>query len=306
MRAATNMRAPKLARVLLDTNIHRRTTRGLSKTTSITPESSSNKEDAVLSHCDPLHKETVSRAIERGERALERWSVETTEFMDPGAMASVVAGVRARFGDEVAIEQWGGFSAAERRRATMSRSETPASDEEVRANVKVLRVSGNFMFDAATHRDFLGAILGTGIKRERVGDIVVTGERGADVMVTPEMCEFLSTALTSVRTVKVEAREVDASELKVPEPKTEEMQTSESSTRLDAIGSAGFRMSRSKFMAHVDSGDVKVNWKEVSKGRHDLNAGDVISCRGKGRVEVLEINPARKEGRFFVRLLRFV
>jgi hypothetical protein len=35
--------------------------------------------------------------------------------------------------------------------------------------VSALEVAGNFMFDAATHRDFLGAVLGTGIERSKVG-----------------------------------------------------------------------------------------------------------------------------------------
>jgi RNA-binding protein YlmH len=35
--------------------------------------------------------------------------------------------------------------------------------------VAALDCRGNFMFDAATHRDFLGAILGTGVVREKVG-----------------------------------------------------------------------------------------------------------------------------------------
>jgi hypothetical protein len=35
--------------------------------------------------------------------------------------------------------------------------------------VAALDCRGNFMFDAASHRDFLGAILGTGVVREKVG-----------------------------------------------------------------------------------------------------------------------------------------
>jgi RNA-binding protein YlmH len=62
------------------------------------------------------------------------------------------------------------------------------------AVVALLQVSGNFMFDAADHRDFLGAVLGTGIERDRVGDILVQGERGAQVLATPEMATFLSQA----------------------------------------------------------------------------------------------------------------
>lgn len=278
-----------------------RRARGLTTTLDATPVDV----DAIIRRADPHHRDDVARAVERAERARDRWTHETTGFLDPGAMASIEDAVRAVCGDEVVVRAWGGFSSAERRRATMARAES-VDEDAVETSVRALRVEGNFMFDAATHRDFLGAILGTGISREKIGDILVRGERGADVVTTPEMCEFLTGALTSVRTVKVQAREVALSELQVPTPKVEEINTSEASVRLDALGSAGFRMSRSKFADHVASGDVKVNWREVTKGRHELSAGDVISCRGKGRVEVRDIRPARKEGRFAVSLLRFV
>lgn len=55
------------------------------------------------------------------------------------------------------------------------------------------------MFDAASHRDFLGACLGTGIERSKVGDIIVTGEQGAQLLVAPSMVEHLQVALTQVR-----------------------------------------------------------------------------------------------------------
>lgn len=35
--------------------------------------------------------------------------------------------------------------------------------------IAALDCRGNFMFDPATHRDFLGAILGTGVVRDKVG-----------------------------------------------------------------------------------------------------------------------------------------
>ena len=76
-------------------------------------------------------------------------------------------------------------------------SEGPADLLQV-GGVAALKVQGNFMFDSATHRDFLGACLGTGIERSKVGDIILNGERGAFVLVVPEMVEYLSMQLTSV------------------------------------------------------------------------------------------------------------
>ena len=59
-------------------------------------------------------------------------------------------------------------------------------------------VKGNFLFDSATHRDFLGACLGTGIDRSKVGDILVQGEQGAHILVVPELVPHLEMNLTSV------------------------------------------------------------------------------------------------------------
>ena len=43
-----------------------------------------------------------------------------------------------------------------------------AGDPAQAGGVAALCVRGNFMFDPATHRDFLGALLGTGIERQKV------------------------------------------------------------------------------------------------------------------------------------------
>lgn len=68
------------------------------------------------------------------------------------------------------------------------------------AGVSALQVKGNFLFDSANHRDFLGACLGTGIERSKVGDILVQGEQGASILVVPDMVSHLEMNLTSVCT----------------------------------------------------------------------------------------------------------
>lgn len=56
------------------------------------------------------------------------------------------------------------------------------------------------MFDAASHPDFLGSILGTGITREKVGDIILLGDQGAQFLTTPELVSHFETSLTQVTT----------------------------------------------------------------------------------------------------------
>lgn len=68
--------------------------------------------------------------------------------------------------------------------------------------VAAVGVSGRFAFDAATHRDFLGACLGTGVQRSKVGDILVVGEEGAHILVVPDLVQHLEATLVQVAPVQ--------------------------------------------------------------------------------------------------------
>ncbi|MEM9541061.1 MAG: photosystem II S4 domain protein [Cyanobacteria bacterium P01_E01_bin.42] len=246
------------------------------------------------------NREEMVRVADRAEQALKTWEVTVTDFFSP----PVLVEVREKFAKLTELELfiWGGYPQAERQRIAIARSELPLDESQV--ELAAIDIAGNFLFDPATHRDFLGAILGTGVVRDKIGDIVVLGERGAQAIVVPELVEFLEMSLTQVRSVPVQVRRMDLGELKVRPPQKKEITTVEASLRLDAIASAGLGMSRNKMVEAISSGDVRVNWKEVKQPSHNVKSGDLISLRGKGRVEVGEIAVTKKQ-RYRVQMTRF-
>lgn len=247
------------------------------------------------------NRDAVARVIDQAEQAIKTWEVVLTDFLSPPELAEIQSLFQRL--TEVHLLAWGGYPQAERQRLAIARSELPLDQTQVQ--LAVLEIAGNFLFDPASHRDFLGALLATGLVREKVGDIVVLGERGAQAIVVPELVDFLELHLTQVRSVPVKTRRIDWSELKIREPKKKELTTVEASLRLDAIASAGFGMSRSKMADLITAGDVRVNWKEVTSASAPIKAGDLIAIRGKGRVEVGEIAVTKKD-RYRVQLTRFV
>lgn len=245
------------------------------------------------------NRDTVARVIDQADQAIKTWEVVLTDFFSPPELAEI----QRAFGrlTEVQLVASGGYPQAERQRLAIAREEVPLHGIEV----AVVEIAGNFLFDTATHRDFLGAMLGTGIVREKTGDIIVLGERGAQAVVVPELVEFLEIHLQQVRSVPVKTRRIDLSELKIREPKKKELTTVEASLRLDAVASAGFGMSRSKMADLIDSGDVRVNWKEITQASSQVKSGDLIAIRGKGRLEVGEVAVTKKE-RYRVQLTRYM
>ncbi|MBD1838236.1 photosystem II S4 domain protein [Coleofasciculus sp. FACHB-501] len=247
------------------------------------------------------NRETVARVIDLADQAIKTWEVVFTDFLSPPELAEIQQAFNRL--TEVQLVAWGGYPQAERQRIAIARAELPLDSSQV--SIAAIDISGNFLFDQATHRDFLGAMLGCGIVREKTGDVIVLGEQGAQAIVVPEMVEFLGMHLNQVRSVPVKTRQIELSELRIREPKKKELTTVEASLRLDAIASAGFGMSRSKMVDFIDGGDVRLNWKEVTQPSHLLKSGDLIAIRGKGRLEVGEIAVTKKE-RYRVQLTRFM
>lgn len=247
------------------------------------------------------NRDSVARVIDQADQASKTWEVVLTDFLSPPELAETQR-VFSRL-TEVQLVAWGGYPQAERQRLALAREEVPLEQSQV--EVVALEIAGNFLFDTATHRDFLGAMLGSGIVRDKTGDIIVLGERGAQAIVVPELVEYLEMNLNQVRSVPVKTQRIDLSELKIREPKKKELTTVEASLRLDAIASAGFGMSRSKMADLIDGGDVRVNWKEVTQASSQVKSGDLIAISGKGRLEVGEIAVTKKE-RYRVQLTRYM
>ncbi len=247
------------------------------------------------------NRDIVARVIDNAEQAIKTWEVVMTDFLSPPELAEIQKSFSRL--TEIHLLSWGGYPQAERQRLAIARSDLPLDQSQV--ELAALDIAGNFLFDTATHRDFLGAMLATGIVRDKTGDIIVLGERGAQVIVTLELVDFLEMSLKQVRSVPVTTRRIDLSELKIREPKKKELTTVEASLRLDAVASAGFGMSRSKMVDLIDGGDVRVNWKDTTQASSQVKTGDLIAIRGKGRLEVGEIAVTKKD-RYRVQLTRYV
>ena len=52
--------------------------------------------------------------------------------------------------------------------------------------------------------------------------------------------------------------------------------------------------------------NVKVNWQDAKKPAQSVDVGDIISFRGRGRVEVAEVRGTTKKGRTSITLKRYI
>ena len=155
---------------------------------------------------------------------------------------------------------FGGYDGAERCQLHFLPEWAEGPDEEA---ICALRCSWPHQ-DGLTHRDFLGSLMGMGIMREKLGDILVSSD-SADLIVLESVADFLRQSWDSAGRAKLTVTEIDAKHLHIPEVKCQEVRDTVNSLRLDAVASTGFRMARGKAADLVTSGRVQVNWRECTK-----------------------------------------
>ncbi|XP_020867183.1 uncharacterized protein LOC9330486 isoform X2 [Arabidopsis lyrata subsp. lyrata] len=242
----------------------------------------------------------VKQILEMARRAASKREVLHTDFLTPPIVKESVL-VLGKFADVKIVAQ-GGYPEAERCRISIGHPDVLTNDPDI---VAALSITGNFGFQPCSHGDFLGAILGTGISREKLGDILIQEEKGAQVLIVPELVDFVVSALDKVGNVGVTCTKIPLLALEYEPPRTNSFKTVEASLRIDAVASAGFKISRSKLVDLISNKDVRVNWATVTKNGTTVKTGDVVSVSGKGRLKIGEINETKK-GKFAVEIIRYL
>ncbi|WP_334071887.1 MULTISPECIES: RNA-binding protein [Paenibacillus] len=256
----------------------------------------------IYEHFKPEERPFVDRAWEWVVHAGDYHEVKLSDFLDP--RQSYILQTLVNRHPDAGIRLDGGYEGAERRRALVGPDYRDLESEDM--GMKVLGISSNDQkLSSLQHGDYLGAILGLGLKRDKVGDIHVR-EDGCHVIVAEEIVPFLSLNLHQVHRVSVMTDILELDALKTSEPELEPLDLTVASLRLDGIVSDVYRLSRSKILVPIKAGRCRVNWRTEEDPSKLLKEGDVVALQGFGRFKVLECGGVTKSGRHRVKVGKFV
>ena len=147
-----------------------------------------------------MEEDLLRRAADLAERCERTATVTSTAFLTPAEQYALTNWARHR---DCTLVLHGGAEGCERRAAFFLPFYLAAEDFDPAEHLCAVHFSAPF--GAPGHRDYLGAILGLGIRREWVGDILVQ-EHGAYVFclpsVAPALLELEQVGRTGVLTPK--------------------------------------------------------------------------------------------------------
>lgn len=240
------------------------------------------------------HEALLRRAEDLLARCDRRGCITSTAFLTPAEQAAVEAYFRRRPGCRLVF--FGGHPDCERRAAFFLPDWLDAADFDPWAEIRALKITASF--GTPGHRDYLGALLALGVRREWIGDIRIDGQT-AWVFCLPSVAGQLS-GLTQAGRVSVKAEEIPAREVPEPVLRRKAVTFTVQSPRLDAVLSETFRLSRTVAARQIAAGFASLNHLPCLKSDAPVREGDILSLRGFGKAEIRSIGGESRKGRLFV------
>ena len=155
------------------------------------------------------------------------------------------------------------------------------------------------------HSVYLGGIIKLGIKREKIGDILVLDD-GADIIVKKETEKFLYANLqTLTRFRDADVDNILLADVINTEKKFEDIKLITSSLRLDNIVSELARTSRNKANEIIEQERVLINYEQESKNTKLVKEKDVVTIRGKGKFIIDEVIGNTKKGNYIIMVKKY-
>ncbi|MBS4023695.1 MAG: photosystem II S4 domain protein [Dethiobacter sp.] len=249
-----------------------------------------------------MERFTAAAVLDRIEQVERTGQAQAGDFLDPYLQRAAERVLN--ISKHVKFLSWGGYPGAERVRHLIFPAARQAKTTDV--PLSCVEASASGAENELTHRDFLGAVLGLGLRREKVGDIIITAEGAAQLIVAPDVLPFLLSSWTHVGRHSITVKEITSEELRPAVVSVREIKATVASLRLDSVASAGFGLSRSKVAPAIRAGLVKLNWQSVKNASASLKEGDVISLAGRGRVELAAVTGESKKGRLQILLKKLL
>lgn len=237
----------------------------------------------LTQHFRADEKEFLEKCIDKVRNVEQNYVPALTSFLNPREQFILESTIGSK--EEVGLTWFGGYEGAERKRGMIY--PTYFTPQEADFELTLCQIMYPEKFNQLSHGQILGTLLGTGLERDVLGDILTDGANW-QFYIDTKFSRFLPLQVERVGKVPVKIVEKNLKEHIEPEEKWLEKTVIVSSMRLDTVLSAVYPFSRQKAKTWIDSGKVKLNWAEVNNPALTLDEQDMISVRTQGRFRLIQ------------------
>lgn len=237
-------------------------------------------------------KNKMFKIIDKANSCMKNYDVKYSDFLNPYEVKNAIDILNSNSDIKYTID--GGYEHAERSVVFMYPFYMEYGD--IDNTLRFIQIEGNFKFKTISHKDYLGSLMNLGIKREKVGDIIIH-ENFCQVIVSADICDFIIMNLEKVSRNNVKVREISKEEIIYNPPNYKDISFTVTSSRLDCVISGIYNISRQESMKFINGEKVQVNYEKVTSASREIKDDSLISVRGKGRAKVISIGELTKKGK---------
>lgn len=247
----------------------------------------------------------LGKILDRLEASRRKNSLTATGFLSPREQELSSRLLEATDSRERSV-LFGGYEKAERKVLLFLPEYMTAEEGVGEKNSPVRCLRAEFAPENnLTHRDILGSLMGQGIRRDCIGDLLVA-QGGCDILVVREIVDFLVSGLEKAGRTEVKLYPISLEELQIPESRSKLIRDTVAALRLDSVTAAGFSLSRGAAADLVAARRIQINWQDCIRPDRLVREGDTVSARGLGKLVLERVGGATRKGRISVEIRRYL
>ncbi|WP_195852655.1 RNA-binding protein [Aerococcus sanguinicola] len=247
----------------------------------------------LFQHFPAEEKNFVEQVLDWQGQVLDQYRPILSDFLDPREQV-IAQTVLGQSHSDYRYAFWVGYDQAERQRLLIYPPYLEA--EEVDYDLVLVEISYAKKFNQLSHRQVLGSLLGQGLERKVLGDILSDGERW-QFITSQELLPFFIQEVDRVGRAKVALQPIPWSDRVQSQENWQERTISAASLRLDLVLAEALNLSRTKAKSLVQAKGIKQNWQVQDRVDREVAVGDTLSVRGYGRLYIDQILGQSKKGK---------
>ena len=228
-----------------------------------------------LDHISSENKDIARRVIDICDIVSKNKSIECTDFYNPFEVKELVSLINTY--DTISFSLIGNEDSESKAILIY-----PDYMDEPEASEYISLVKIDKKDYEIAHKDVLGSILSLGIRREKLGDIIIKDD-AIYFYIKNEILDYVLLNLEKIKNYGVEPEVIDLNSEINREVEYEEKLITCASLRLDLVLANVYNLSRSDAKSAIEAGLVKLNYKVTYKISEAVNVGDLVSLRRRGR-----------------------
>jgi RNA-binding protein YlmH len=248
---------------------------------------------SIYEHYHKDEYEYIDQVLDWKSQVLEQYAYKLTDFLNPREQ-NILTDIIGK-GDEIGVSFWGGCETVERKRAIIYPSYYDVSKSDFMCVCFSINYPEKFL--SIQHKHVLGSLMGLGVKREKFGDVIVSGKT-VQFVIDKKISDYVKYNFTKVGKASVKLVEISEEELMLEEETWQEKSITVASLRMDAVLADTFNVSRQKINPLIKAGNAKVNWKVVEQPSYECVENDILSVRGFGRCKIINVSGKTKKDKW--------